>query len=119
MVSETLPKEPSAPARARRLLDEVHADLPQERLDDARLLLSEVVTNAVEHVAEHGPIEVTLRAWDHALRVEVCDPGEGFVPRERDPDDHRGWGLQFVQRLSDRWGVERGDTSRVWFELQG
>lgn len=119
MVSESLPKEATAPARARQLLDEVDADLPQERLEDARLLLSEIVTNAVEHVREHGPIQVTLQAWDHALRIEVVDPGEGFVPRrERDPDNHRGWGLQFVQRLSDRWGVDSGETSRVWFELK-
>ena len=120
MVSESLPKEPTAPARARRMLDEVHPDLSEERLADARLLLSEVVTNAVEHVRRHGPIEVTLSAWDHALRVEVADPGDGFEPpRERDPGNHRGWGLQFVQRLSDRWGVERGEHSRVWFELRG
>lgn len=114
--SEAFPKVPSAPARARRLLDEVDVQLPQQRLDDARLLLSEIVMNAVEHVREHGPIEVTLSVHGGALRVDVVDPGSGFEPRERDPGSERGWGLQFVQRLSDRWGVER---NRVWFELEG
>jgi anti-sigma regulatory factor (Ser/Thr protein kinase) len=117
MVSETLAKEPMAPAKARRLLDRFGSEVPREQLDDARLLLSEVVTNAVEHVDEPGEIELNVSYEDSRLRVEVEDPGAGFTPRERDPDNHRGWGLQFVQRLSDRWGVAAGERSCVWFEL--
>jgi len=33
------------------------------------------------------------------------------------PDPHGGWGLWLLDRLSARWDVERGDVTRVWFEL--
>ena len=117
MMCQTLPKEPIAPGLARRMLDDLNDRVPRERLDDARLLVSEVVTNAVEHVDSPGEIKIQVILDDRRLRIEVADPGEGFHVRERDPDGHRGWGLQFVQRLSDRWGVACDDGTRVWFEL--
>jgi anti-sigma regulatory factor (Ser/Thr protein kinase) len=117
MVSQTLPKGATAPRMARRMLDGLGDQVARERLDDARLMVSEVVTNAVEHVETPGTIEVQVSFEDHRLRIEVADPGEGFHVRERDPSGHRGWGLQFVQRLSDRWGVAGGDRTCVWFEL--
>jgi anti-sigma regulatory factor (Ser/Thr protein kinase) len=117
VVQERLPKQPTSPARARRILQCFDGRLPPQRLDDARLLLSEVVTNAVEHVDADGDIELVLWMHEDCLRVEVLDPGDGFQLRERDPHGDRGWGLQFVDRLSDRWGVAAGRGGRVWFEL--
>jgi anti-sigma regulatory factor (Ser/Thr protein kinase) len=117
MVSRRLPKERTAPAEARRMLDRLARDFPRGRLEDARLLVSEVVTNAVEHVEAEGDIAVTVVLRDSLLRIEVEDPGSGFVLRDRDPDSERGWGLQFVQRLADRWGVDGGERNQVWFEL--
>ena len=117
MVSETLDKEPTAPRIARHMLDCFGDRMPRERLDDARLLMSEVVTNAVEHVPDAGKIHVQVSFEDSRLRVEVADPGPGFTVRERDPDNPRGWGLQFVQRLADRWGVAADHGNLVWFEL--
>jgi anti-sigma regulatory factor (Ser/Thr protein kinase) len=117
MVREQLPKQSTAPARARRILRCFDGRLPPERLADARLLVSEVVTNAVEHVVEEGDIELVLAMDEDRLRVEVLDPGNGFEVRERDPAGHRGWGLQFVDRLSDSWGVTSDSGGCVWFEL--
>ena len=99
------------------MLDCLGGQVDSERLADARLLVSEVVTNAVEHVPEDGEIEVQVTYEDSRLRVVVADPGPGFKVRERDPDNHRGWGLQFVQRLADSWGVSPDGRNRVWFEL--
>jgi hypothetical protein len=51
------------------------------------------------------------------LRIAVTDAGPGFVPdRARRATCNRGYGLFFVERIADRWGVAR-DRSRVWFEL--
>jgi hypothetical protein len=50
------------------------------------------------------------------LRVEVRDHGAGFV-RPTDARDIGGWGLMFVERLSDRWGIEEGAPTSVWFEI--
>lgn len=120
MICEALPKETTAPAQARRLLDCVAERLPQRRLEDARLLVSEVVANAVEHVETPGHIEILVRFEDGRLRVEVTDPGDGFEPPPaRDPANSRGWGLQFVRTLSDEWGVADGGGTRVWFEMAG
>jgi anti-sigma regulatory factor (Ser/Thr protein kinase) len=117
MLRERLPKEPVAAGRARRMLDRLDDRLTDERLADARLLISEIVTNAVEHVEAEGDIEVVVEWAPECLRIEVLDPGHGFEVRERDPHGHRGWGLQFVQHLADRWGVGNGGGGRVWFEM--
>lgn len=52
------------------------------------------------------------------LHVDVVDPGPGFDPGHL-PTSRRngGWGLRLLDRLADRWGVERNDVTRVWFEL--
>ena len=117
MRSEHFPKEASAPRRARDLLSSFDGRVDKGVLADARLLVSEVVSNAVEHVEAHGEIGVAVSYEHDRLRVEVTDPGAGFAPRPRDKDSHRGWGLQFVERISEDWGVADGPPGRVWFEL--
>ena len=117
--SETLPKSPRRRARARDLLDRVRGELAAERLDDARLLLSELVANAVEHVREDGDIEVRIDLADGVLRVEVLDPGRGSRPAAHaDAGSDRGWGLHFTDLVADRWAADRDGRARVWFELE-
>ena len=95
------------------------SEFAPERLDDARLLLSEIVANAVEHVREDGDIEVRIRLQDGVLRVEVLDPGPGFTyqPRTADSGNESGWGLHFAGLVADRWAADRDGRARVWFEL--
>ncbi len=117
--SETLPKSLSAPARARELLERLHSELSAERMDDARLLLTEIVANAVEHVGDHGDIEVRIELLDDVLRVEVLDSGPGFTytPRTADTGNESGWGLHFTELIADRWAADHDGRARVWFEL--
>jgi anti-sigma regulatory factor (Ser/Thr protein kinase) len=116
-----LARDPDSPAEARRALGEVSDHLSPRRLEDAQLLVSELVTNAIRHAGLHDDdqIKLVVVAGDRALRIEVCDPGHGFEVTEPDPDPTRpsGWGLYLVRELSDRWGVERDAETRVWFEL--
>jgi anti-sigma regulatory factor (Ser/Thr protein kinase) len=118
-VTSQLPKQPGAAAIARRVLDEFDGRIDPAKLETARLLVTEVVTNAVRHVQREGPIDLCLALSEDALRVEVVDPGEGFVPRRRGPDSplDGNWGLHFLEVLSDRWGIESDERTRVWFEL--
>ena len=118
-VFSKLPKTPESAATARRLLDELDGRIDADKLETARLLVTEVVTNAVRHVKRDGPINLRVDVRDDALRVEVLDPGQGFVPRRRGPDAPLDgqWGLHFLEILSDRWGIESNDRTRVWFEL--
>src|SRR4051794_32232776 len=117
--SQMLPQAPGSPAAARQLIERVRAGLSAQAFDDARLLLSELVANAVEHVDEDGDIEVRVALTDGILRVEVIDPGPGFeyVPRADEASPESGWGLHFTARVASRWAIEVGERTCVWFEL--
>jgi anti-sigma regulatory factor (Ser/Thr protein kinase) len=116
--SISLPQAPTAPALARRIVDRVERLQPDVAIN-ARLLVSELVANAVRHVRGEGEIGMQVEVRDHALRVEVRDPGGGFVPKARTSASPQGsgWGLHLVEVLSDRWGVEGSGPTRVWFEI--
>ena len=117
--SQSFPKTASASAHARQMLAQMNGELPDSMLDDARLLASELVANAVEHVADDGEVEVRMHLSDERLRVEVYDNGAGldWVPRRHDAGSERGWGLHFTDQVASRWSIERGERTCVWFEL--
>jgi anti-sigma regulatory factor (Ser/Thr protein kinase) len=108
---------PGAPARARGALEGL-AGVGPERMRDLRLLVSELVTNAVRH-AEGGIVRLVVGLRGGVVRVEVHDPGHGFqLPKApQDPLRSSGWGLVLVEELADRWGVDHAPRTRVWFEM--
>ena len=112
---------PEAAAEARHALGDIADVLPGGRARDVRLLVSELVTNAVRHanLDAGDQILLVIELVDNQLRVEVHDPGGGFVPTSPSPDPARpsGWGLYLVAELADRWGVESDERTLVWFEL--
>jgi anti-sigma regulatory factor (Ser/Thr protein kinase) len=113
-----IPRDPRAPALARRMVDDFDGVLTPQTADQARLLLSEVVSNAVRH-GDGDTVRVLIdAAHGGELRCEVTDEGGGFVPKARDKPStvEGGWGLHLVETLSRRWGVREGST-HVWFEL--
>ena len=97
----TLPATPASIAVARSALAPLRDDVGDPAFRDLRLLVSEVVTNAVRHA-------------DH-------DGGTGFAA---DPlptparDREAGWGLYLVNKLTRSWGAERVPDAHVWFELE-
>ena len=120
-VERQLPVTPEAASEARHALDGLSDEIPDGRMRDVRLLVSELVTNAVRHAnLDAGDvIYLVIDVADHTLRVEVHDPGGGFVPSAPSPDPARpsGWGLYLVAELADRWGVDSDEETLVWFEL--
>lgn len=85
-------------------------------VDEAVLLVSELVTNSLRYA--HGPIGVRM-VRGGSLLVEVSDPLPD-PPRARNAtaDDEGGRGIQLVARESRRWGTRRGPMGKtVWFEL--
>jgi anti-sigma regulatory factor (Ser/Thr protein kinase) len=113
-----LSRSTDAPGEARRALQRLCADrLHTELLDDAQLMLSELVSNALRH--GHGQITLRAALDDDRLAVEVIDEGTGFERdlRRCDFEQIGGWGLGLVDDLASRWGVHEG-TSHVWFELE-
>jgi transcriptional regulator with XRE-family HTH domain len=104
------------PTLARAALAATAVGLPKAALDDASLLTSELVTNAVTHTSS-GWVDVAITLTTDRLHVRVSDADtQSLRPRSPGPDG--GWGLRLLAELSTRWGVERGDSGKaIWFEL--
>lgn len=104
----------SAPADARRFVDEVLTSSPHR--ESAKLVASELVTNAVRHGGlDAGSIDVAIHVID-GVRLEVSqDAHSGFVPSLREPniDDATGRGLMIVAAVSSDWGIDEV-TGKVW-----
>jgi anti-sigma regulatory factor (Ser/Thr protein kinase) len=93
----------------------------QALVEDAELLVSEMVTNAVRHGLP--PSEVHVCSYGTGVRLEVSDTGP-WRPRQRqtDPLAPGGRGLVLIESLATRWGVmPRTETGLggkvVWCEL--
>ena len=113
---------PQAAAEARRSLEALRPGVDDRIVDEAILLVSEIVSNSVRHAGldRLDAIEVHVRGEGVGVHVDVFDPGPGFdVEQLRGPRPDGGWGLWLLDRLSMDWGVERGDMTHVWFELGG
>jgi serine/threonine-protein kinase RsbW len=122
-VEVRLPLDAQAPGAARivaaqYLRDRVTAPV----LDSALLLLSELVTNSVRHsgVAAGEPLAVRVDLGQTWCRVQVEDPGRDGViaPRPADAVQGSGMGLNLVQMLSERWGLERASERGTWVWAQ-
>jgi signal transduction histidine kinase len=86
--------------------------------EDAVLLTSELVSNAIQH--GQGEPCVTISRHGTTLRISVLDDGGRTpAPRRGDPDDITGRGLVLVDGIASRWGshVDAHGTE-VWFELK-
>jgi anti-sigma regulatory factor (Ser/Thr protein kinase) len=121
-VRQRLRHGPLAPSAAREAVDAALSDrLKPDVLGELRLMVSELVTNAVRHGRDRkGAVDLVLAMQDRTVRVEVCDGGAGFTPPGREPalDEAGGWGLVVVERLADRWGIDSDPETRVWAELR-
>ncbi|MDX3246071.1 SpoIIE family protein phosphatase [Streptomyces sp. ME18-1-4] len=92
-------------------------------VDDAVVLTSELVTNAVVHAGTHADV-LCLRS-DDGVRIEVADrypereiPLQGSLATMGSPDREGGRGLQLCAAIAGRWGVEYTPTHKqVWFQL--
>jgi len=107
--------------RARLFVGHVLGGCPV--LDEAVLLTSELVTNAITHTASGrgGKVTVTVYRDDTRVRVEVRDDGSDEIPVVRPHDDARdsGYGLGLVELMAHRWGHRGGPRGRiVWFMLE-
>lgn len=141
VVHAALPGTPLAPGAARRLVREALADwaalaLPGaetvgERLrDDAVVIVSELVTNAVVHAGTDVELVCRLEIGDDggtgvldAVIVEVSDHHPSRAVREDAAErpygtPEYGRGLRLVSTLSEAWGITyRTGVKTVWARL--
>ncbi|MEU5994409.1 ATP-binding protein [Spirillospora sp. NPDC047418] len=116
-----LPHAPSSVAVARKRLSSELADsgVYETVVDDASVILSELISNALRHARPlpSGQVRVCWLRRGDVLELEVSDGGAMTEPR-RGPgtlSSLGGRGLGIVEALSDGWGVRHDDDSTtVW-----
>ncbi|MCD9872411.1 ATP-binding SpoIIE family protein phosphatase [Streptomyces guryensis] len=137
----TLPGSPLAPGSARALVRTALTDWAEARVpgaehltdrlaDDAVLVVSELVTNAVVHAGTEVEVECRLEQAAGALVVEVSDHHPSRPPRDSDAEapyetaevpygtPEYGRGLRLVATLAESWGVTfRRGAKTVWARL--
>jgi anti-sigma regulatory factor (Ser/Thr protein kinase) len=118
-----LPPGPRAPGAARVVVDHCLCGLVTQRvLHNAELLVSELVTNSLDHgdLGAGDSVLVSVYLATDRLRLEIQNPGVAGVVaanRESRESGHGGYGLDLVDLLVSRWGVIRNTNTRVWFEM--
>lgn len=90
-----------------------------EKWETLRLLVSELLSNAVLH-GQGESMRLVARIEGGTCRVEVIDSGHGFDAAATMPSPLApgGRGLFLLDALSQDWGVYEGASTHVWFELE-
>jgi anti-sigma regulatory factor (Ser/Thr protein kinase) len=118
-----LPAGVRAPGAARMVVAHCLSALVTQRiLRDAELLVSELVTNSIDHGQLDNGDSVLLRIFlaTESLRLEIENSGTaGVVAANRTGREsgQGGYGLDLVELLAARWGVSRNRSTSVWFEM--
>src|SRR4051794_15361508 len=121
MVRSRFPANLASASAARRFIrDALRGWGAAEAVDDAVLLTSELVTNAVVHA--RTPVEVVCQLADAAVQVDVVDGAPGRKLPDTDQTMVGDWvrtngrGLLLPSELAGTWGVTYGAESKtVWF----
>lgn len=120
ITSWTLIADQIAPWRARTLTEPLVVDADATMREDVLLMVSELMTNAVEHGSGPGePIVLSVSIAPRLLRVTVTDRTVAPpVLRHVSADRIDGRGMSIIDQLADRWGVDVTDCGKsVWFEM--
>jgi anti-sigma regulatory factor (Ser/Thr protein kinase) len=114
-VPDRLDSIPAARAFLARLLD--GWGIADEVIDDASLLASELMSNAVKHGG--GVVDLQIEAEDGLLHVGVHDNSDGAPTiTEAGPSSPGGRGMWIVQSVAHDWGTDPDASGKtVWFEL--
>jgi anti-sigma regulatory factor (Ser/Thr protein kinase) len=111
---------PGAPAVARSAVGHALTGRVDGRvLADAELLVSELVTNSVQHAGLSADdfVRIGAAVTEGVLRLEVDNPDATGTVAPRGDSKRSGFGLRIVETLADAWGVSRKGHTRVWVEL--
>lgn len=121
-----IPCAPSAAPRLRRALveDLVARDVSPEVVDEAEIVVSELVANAIRHARplSDGTIRVHWKVKNNVVEVEVSDGGGPTMPRPSPPTTWApgGRGLRIVRSVAHEWGVLEDPNGRtVWASVGG
>lgn len=102
----SFPPDGWSPAAARQFVREtLDGRVAPATIDNAVLVVSELVSNAVMHAGTE--IEVAVEVVNGTVRVVVADHQDAApVPRRPDGQEATGRGLGIVEELSEAWGSD-------------
>jgi anti-sigma regulatory factor (Ser/Thr protein kinase) len=117
-LSYELESDDFAPSAARRAVErDLGERISLTTLTTVRTVVSELVTNSVQHAPSGAAICLRLDlADDGRVRGEVEDDGHGVAAIRAGHAAGPVAGLKLVDALSSAWGVE-DDSTLVWFEV--
>ncbi len=119
-VRVTLTAEGGSCARARQVVRDAAASwgLSEDLADDAQLVVTELVSNGIDHGEGTITLAVTRKAGGMLVEVRDESPKQPVL-RPVDPGSARGRGMQLVKALSANWGTTPdGGGKVVWAQLE-
>lgn len=110
---------PQAVGAARRALREWEGHFEPDLFYDLSLCVSELVTKSVQQAvpAKGDEIELVVSRHDELVRAEVMEHRRDVVVTQPEAMDGGDWGMFIVDRVADRWGVDRSVGTRLWCEI--
>ena len=106
--------EPGSPRQARSFVRSVLEEwgVDQPVIEDAELLVTEVVTNAVIHAQTNITLEVSRRSDDLLFEVSDLD-GHHVTRRQPTERESTGRGMYLVDSLASEWDVLYGEAGKT------
>ena len=123
LIAVVLPGIPgSVPAARRHVRDALGLHGLGEFAENAAIITSELVANAVQHARGNGAatigVTLTCAGSPAAVTVAVSDSSPQVpVRRDASPGSEQGRGLQIVEALSARWGCRCEDGGKAVFAV--
>ncbi len=110
---------PQAVGAARRALREWDGYFEPDLFYDLSLCVSELVTKSVQRAkpASGDEIELAVLRHEHVVRAEIMERKRDVVVTQPASMDGGDWGMFIVDRVADRWGVDRAMGTRLWCEI--
>jgi anti-sigma regulatory factor (Ser/Thr protein kinase) len=110
---------PQAVGAARRALREWERYFEPGLFYDLSLCVSELVTKSVQRAkpASGEEIELAVLRYEHLVRAEIMESRRDVIVTQPSAMDGGEWGMFIVDRVADRWGVDRSMGTRLWCEI--
>ncbi|MEU6059691.1 ATP-binding protein [Streptomyces sp. NPDC047097] len=121
--SQTLPRKAESAAVARKLVRAALLawHLKEDRVVDATLVMTELVSNAVDHSRLPSIRVLVNRPTESLIRLGVVDRSKTIPTMRTESEGNRirGRGLLIVEALTDRWGTDLYSWGKqVWGEMR-